>query len=327
MHSIIRSSRVLSSFALLGALALGGCAADTSDLADSPEKGEVATAAEALSTSTVAKQLVGTWHDSKGTYPLFELKADSSYTYNTGIVCITTPCPSGDTGSWFLLRSGSYYDLALVSTAGNVRWYAVGFDAQPAVARLTGEFGTQGAFVKQKPYCVEWQAADVNGVPQDAFYAENVKTYQEGKDRLASIGTFVNEAIREGTCASQSKICMTVYIPVCGQVFNGPESTYSNTCNMKVAIRGAAGDSGSAKGRWNEGACVEAPTGPFCGGIAGIACPGLGTCMDDPTDTCDPSHGADCGGVCECSALAKCAAGYVFDSTPEVCSCVLYGTR
>ncbi|MBI4509231.1 MAG: protease complex subunit PrcB family protein [Deltaproteobacteria bacterium] len=65
------------------------------------------------------------------------------------------------------------------------------------------------------------------------------------------------------------------------------------------------------------------PKGPFCGGIAGFPCPGLGTCVDDPTDDCDPRRGgADCGGVCECTALAKCVEGHFWDSSPEVCACV-----
>jgi len=66
-----------------------------------------------------------------------------------------------------------------------------------------------------------------------------------------------------------------------------------------------------------------APSGPFCGGIAGIQCPGAGRCTDNPNDGCDPQRGgADCGGLCVCDALAKCAAGNVFDSSPDVCSCV-----
>ena len=54
--------------------------------------------------------------------------------------------------------------------------------------------------------------------------------------------------------------------------------------------------------------CVHAPLvidGPgrcvqSCGGIAGIQCHELGeTCIDDPSDSCDPAHGgADCGGLC-----------------------------
>lgn len=36
-----------------------------------------------------------------------------------------------------------------------------------------------------------------------------------------------------------------------------------------------------------------------CGGIAGIQCSGGQVCVDDPRDTCDPSHGgADCSGIC-----------------------------
>lgn len=64
--------------------------------------------------------------------------------------------------------------------------------------------------------------------------------------------------------------------------------------------------------------------GPFCGGIAGIDCPGAGTCGDNPGDGCDPENGgADCGGLCACNALGLCEAGYVWDESPEVCGCVL----
>lgn len=39
--------------------------------------------------------------------------------------------------------------------------------------------------------------------------------------------------------------------------------------------------------------------GQFCGGIAGLVCPGELYCVDDPRDDCDPAQGgADCGGVC-----------------------------
>jgi len=36
-----------------------------------------------------------------------------------------------------------------------------------------------------------------------------------------------------------------------------------------------------------------------CGGFAGTPCPGGLTCVDDPTDDCDPMMGgADCIGIC-----------------------------
>ncbi|MBI4509230.1 MAG: protease complex subunit PrcB family protein [Deltaproteobacteria bacterium] len=62
--------------------------------------------------------------------------------------------------------------------------------------------------------------------------------------------------------------------------------------------------------------------GPFCGGIAGFECPGEGTCVDDPSDDCDPRIGADCGGICQCNANAACLAGFRWDGSPEVCACV-----
>jgi hypothetical protein len=75
-----------------------------------------------------------------------------------------------------------------------------------------------------------------------------------------------------------------------------------------------------------EGVCREAPPapdGPFCGGFAGIQCPGAGSCIDDPTDDCDPERGGfDCGGVCACQALALCIEGTIFDDSADVCACV-----
>jgi hypothetical protein len=72
------------------------------------------------------------------------------------------------------------------------------------------------------------------------------------------------------------------------------------------------------------GVCApKPPRGPFCGGIAGIPCPGSGGCVDDPNDSCDPMHGgADCGGLCTCVQNVLCVRGSHFDSDPGVCACV-----
>lgn len=69
----------------------------------------------------------------------------------------------------------------------------------------------------------------------------------------------------------------------------------------------------SACGFAEEQTSLEAETGAaelaeqqFCGGIAGIRCPDGYTCIDDPSDSCDPNHdGADCGGVCVVNASAS----------------------
>jgi hypothetical protein len=62
----------------------------------------------------------------------------------------------------------------------------------------------------------------------------------------------------------------------------------------------------------------------FCGGIAGIPCPGAGRCIDDPTDDCDPrAGGADCGGLCVCKGPQQpCKPGTHFVSSPRLCACV-----
>jgi hypothetical protein len=71
------------------------------------------------------------------------------------------------------------------------------------------------------------------------------------------------------------------------------------------------------------GACVPQKV-QHCGGIAGIACPGSGQCVDDPSDSCDPNNGgADCGGICKCLPVPiLCAKGGHFDTSPSVCDCV-----
>jgi hypothetical protein len=72
--------------------------------------------------------------------------------------------------------------------------------------------------------------------------------------------------------------------------------------------------------------CTPLEPAPFCGGIAGIACPGSGACVDNPDDGCDPQRGgADCGGICECNIRALCVRGLVFDPSPSVCACVPAG--
>ncbi len=42
------------------------------------------------------------------------------------------------------------------------------------------------------------------------------------------------------------------------------------------------------------------PEAQVCGGITGKQCPAGQTCIDDPSDTCDPQKGgADCQGICK----------------------------
>jgi len=66
----------------------------------------------------------------------------------------------------------------------------------------------------------------------------------------------------------------------------------------------------------------DPPAGRFCGGIAGIPCPGAGMCVDNPGDDCDPENGgADCGGLCQCNVQGLCVAGQAWNDSPQVCGC------
>ncbi|SEO38064.1 Kazal-type serine protease inhibitor family protein [Nitrosovibrio sp. Nv6] len=89
----------------------------------------------------------------------------------------------------------------------------------------------------------------------------------------------------QGTCKTKPSICTREFRPVCG--CDG--KTYGNACTAA-----AAGVSIE-----HEGECKKSEP-KSCGGIAGIPCPQGKTCIDDPSDDCDPKRGgADCPGICE----------------------------
>ena len=86
-----------------------------------------------------------------------------------------------------------------------------------------------------------------------------------------------------GVCATRPDVCTDIFDPVCG--CDGV--TYPNACNAAAVGVPVA----------SRGECET--DGQFCGGIAGFPCPDGQTCVDDPSDDCDPQNGgADCGGIC-----------------------------
>ena len=107
-----------------------------------------------------------------------------------------------------------------------------------------------------------------------------------------------------GVCREIPQACTHIYQPMCG--CDG--QTYANECEAAATKAAIA----------YEGTCA-----PFCGGFAGIPCPGSGTCVDNATDGCDPLGGdADCASLCRCQVIELCDEGAHWDSSPEVCACV-----
>jgi hypothetical protein len=67
---------------------------------------------------------------------------------------------------------------------------------------------------------------------------------------------------------------------------------------LLTACSAAPVDGGAGDATENEELGVNGH-GQFCGGFGGLPCPDGYACVDDRSDSCDPSQGgADCGGVC-----------------------------
>jgi hypothetical protein len=109
----------------------------------------------------------------------------------------------------------------------------------------------------------------------------------------------------------------------CGICTKPDMACTQQACDDGGGGAGGVGDPGGSGGAGDGDGDPPTSPGPGCGGIAARECPGLGSCVDDQTDSCDPRNGgADCGGVCECRAVARCRAGQKWNASPEVCSCV-----
>lgn len=67
-----------------------------------------------------------------------------------------------------------------------------------------------------------------------------------------------------------------------------------------MTLRSEATDNIIVRAAWSARKCRVTPRPPiFCGGIAGVVCPGTLVCVDYPGDDCDPAAGgADCADMC-----------------------------
>lgn len=147
-------------------------------------------------------------------------------------------------------------------------------------------------------------------------------------------------ALGLGACDSSSPKPVSVPKPAGA----GGSSAAGATSSNDAAGKSGAADAGASKagtggkaspGKSNPGksnpdkspggAVTDSDAGSpeiICAGFAGLKCPGLGRCGDDPSDDCDPEKGgADCAGICICDVKAKCHEGQTWNADPDACRC------
>jgi len=266
-------TRFTTAFVLASTLAFAGCAAQSHQ----QEEDDPTSMQSESALSAYGELLVG---DYKGeaVYPRFSLNKDGTYSWDTGIRCITTPCPSGDRGTWAIyvsLFTGTRY-VNMRSTSIS-RWFRV---ASTSPATLVGAFGTSGTYTKIKtggctlnsecargeqcdagacvarPLCVQVDAAD------GRFLAKNFSAGQYAEadawaQKEAGGGSY---GISLANCAivSTNMACTEEYAPVCAYTAIWNEArTFSNKCDMKRAVIGAAGEWGEVVAAHKEGACTK----------------------------------------------------------------------
>jgi hypothetical protein len=262
--------------ALLASSFLAGCAVDTGALAET-------TASESdafsLPTKPSPRTLVGSWLADRGNVTRLELTEEPAQTFgggigrkftatvDTGIRCITTPCPA------FVDVTGVYI----------VRGSIVSLNAfdrpSPEFARVLGDYRfavTRGVLTltnmvegsikvtfRRAPVesCVTYESdvTDVTGTTGErAFYAINVPSKEAGEAMLAHRGR-IGGNVTAGKC-DEPLFCTREYNPVCGTPVSATASTFGNLCTFKSAVRMAAGSTGEFKGTWAAGACRVACT-------------------------------------------------------------------
>lgn len=68
---------------------------------------------------------------------------------------------------------------------------------------------------------------------------------------------------------------------------------------------------GSADNASDDATSEDALAAKACGGFAGLHCPSSATCVEDPSDSCDPAAGGrDCSGICVDATKAKACGGF-----------------
>lgn len=273
-------TRSFSASLLAASLVFAGCAAQST-----PEgEDDTTTLRSEDSLSKFGKQLVGSYR-SESMYPRFTLASDGTYSWDTGIRCFTTPCPSGDTGR-FAIYVGAWTGIRYVnlrSSDGTAsHWLRV---ASLTPAKLIGAFGTTGTFTRDpkgevktdgcaatsecgggeqclsgvctaRPICVQIPVADGRYVARNFAAGSWAEANAWAETTAAGAGHSLSLA----TCTevANNLACTEEYAPLCTFVSGAMGAqTVSNECEMRRAVIAAAGDFGEANGLYTKGACSK----------------------------------------------------------------------
>lgn len=209
------------------------------------------------------------WEGATGNAPI----GDAWRVNSSGIVCITSPCPSYQETHLNTGFSRNIHGVDLFMSGASEEQLSQGYqqmaDDKLLVTGLHVLFkGMHGKGIalwasefylplQGSSYCgsVVVNAPHANS---PTYYAKNFTSEKEAWSWLGSNFPHGDDAqVWKGAC-NEPRMCMTVYQPVCGVVKDSPPSTYGNSCNFEGAILADAGSTGESKGFYTKGECGAA---------------------------------------------------------------------
>ncbi|MBV1856997.1 MAG: hypothetical protein KUG77_01205 [Nannocystaceae bacterium] len=189
--------------------------------------------------------------------------------FNTGIVCVTAPCPSSALAhlnwNWIWTSPDYFYwgaDVAedLLLEEALLAEYADDVGEPGGGAITQGGFWTWGGDYYYAVYNVFTlkRAPTPSCVVLDGDATASAWSFETIAEAQAFADGLVDgpASILDGACGDQAIICPAVYMPVHGGIDAHGDvcETHGNACEFRGAIINAAGDN-KAQGSWSAGPC------------------------------------------------------------------------
>lgn len=190
---------------------------------------------------------------------------------DSGIVCITYPCPSLHEAKLNSNVERNIAGLDLAASGANEKQVEYGHQQLAEKhgvlvvgkhSKVSGPGGTGWQLNASEfyvPLVGKKLCATAYIAPPETlsptFYAKNFSDEKEAWGWLdTAFPNGVDKQVLEGACDTP-RACIEIYAPVCGVVKYSDPSTYSNDCFFEGAIMADAGSDGESKGYYTKGAC------------------------------------------------------------------------